>query len=79
VVAAILGAGYFGSSFAWRNPAVRGLSVVWWLCAAGLLVWRGPAALLALAAMLVAFQVVPGALWYRSARRRAAEGARIVA
>lgn len=71
VIAAVLGSGYFASSFAYRNAAVRWLAAAWWLGAIGLFLRPGPGALLVLAAMLVAFQVIPGLVFYRRARRQA--------
>ena len=75
VIAVVMGVGYFASSFAYRSRAMRVLGGAWWLSAVGLFLWPGPHALLVLAGLLVAFQVVPGVVFYRRARAlRAASG-----
>lgn len=75
VIAVVMGVGYFASSFAYRSMVVRALGVAWWIGAVALLLWQGPHALLVLAALLVVLQVVPGALFHRRARARAASAA----
>lgn len=72
VIASVLGAGYFASSFAYRSVAVRALGAAWWLGAIGLFFWPGPPALLVLAGLLLVLQVVPGVVFYRRAKLDAA-------
>lgn len=59
VLAAILGAGYFASGVLAGMRWLLLVAVAWWLGAAALLVWQGPGTLLGLAALTVAFEVLP--------------------
>ena len=72
VLAGILGIGYFASSFVYDSAAWRYLAAGWWAGAALMLLWPGPHTLLLLAALVVALEIVPGALLYARSRRETA-------
>lgn len=59
VLAAVLGAGYFASGFLAGLRWMLFVGLGWWLGAFALLLWQGPSALLALAGLTVAFEVIP--------------------
>lgn len=59
ILAALLGAGYFASGFLAGLRWMLYVGLAWWLAAGALLVWQGPAAILALAALTVVLEIVP--------------------
>ena len=76
VTAAILAAGYFATSFAYRSVWVRLAGFGWWLGAITMLAWPGEHTLLVMAGLMVVLQVLPGVLFYRQSRgQRAAPAA----
>lgn len=74
VICIVLGGGFFASSFAYRSLWLRAVAFGWWGGGVAMLVWPGAYTLLLMTGMVIAFDIVPGALLYRraSASRAAA-------
>lgn len=73
-IALILGAGYFASGFLSGLRWLSGVAVAWWVGGLGLLLWRGPEILLALAVMAVVLEVGPALVLRRMDRAQGIRG-----
>jgi len=60
LMAALLGFGFFASSFVGRQRWLRWLALGWWAGSLAMLLWPGEHTLPLMAALIVALQVVPG-------------------
>lgn len=69
LMAALLGFGFFASSFVGRQGWLRGLALGWWGGAVALFLWPGPHTLPLLAGLLLVFQVAPGLVIHLRGRR----------
>lgn len=68
IVAGVLGLCFFASGVLYGSPWVTRLAVAWWLGAVALLAIPTVPQDLLMAGMVIALQVVPGAIFYRQAR-----------
>lgn len=75
LVSAIIGVGFLASSPFYAELPLRLLAICWWLGAILMLAVRGPYTLLLMTAMVVALELLPGALLMRRRRVRALRGA----
>lgn len=74
VIATVLGAGYFASGFLAGIWWMSAVGVGWWVGGGLLLIWQGSHALLVLAALTVALEILP-ALALRAMEAGSADGA----
>lgn len=75
-LSAVMGAAYFATGALHEGPWPRLVAGGWWAGAVALLLWPGTHAPLVMAGLMVAFQVVPGIVVYRSGRALSAAGRR---
>lgn len=75
VMAALLGLGYFATSFACNTTWLRGAAFAWWVGTVVMAIWPGLYTLLLFAGMLVVLQVVPNLLFHGRNERELAGGA----
>jgi len=64
MMAVILGIAYFVTGIVYGLPWVRNLAIGWWIGAIVTFFWSGMNSLLAFAAMMIAFQIIPGIILY---------------
>jgi hypothetical protein len=64
MISVVLGIAYAVSGIVYGNRWIRNLSIGWWLGAVVMFIWPGIHTLLIFAAMMILFQIVPGALLY---------------
>ncbi len=68
LMAALLGFGFFASSFVGRQRWLRWLALGWWAGSLAMLLWPGEHTLPLMAALIVALQVVPGVVIHTRGR-----------